>query len=479
MTGASSQDVRRRFTPFPGTLTIQSAPSEGLRILAVGSPGDDSVNAALQEIKRWAQGEGIEADTASDLAGAVRKLSSGRWDLVLIGLGERPLEELSWWTEALGAAEGAPPLVAMVEWPSMSLVSEAEKHGVRDILSLPIRREDFSRICSRLQAAVEETSLPLPPPELEAMGRYSLIGQHPSMLEIYKLIARVAKSNATVLVEGESGTGKECVARQIHASSARAARPFVAVNCAAIPENLLESVLFGHEKGAFTGAITRKFGRFEHAEGGTLFLDELADMSLSLQAKILRAVQEREVERVGSSEVVPVDVRLIGATNKDLRAAVEQGRFREDLYYRLAVVTMRLPRLADRGDDLFLLTACCVHEFSERHGKQINKVSSRVLELLFNHEWVGNVRELRNVMERAVILANGDTLRSEHLPDEFRGERTLVPSFVAGSDLTLAEAERRHIAFVLAQAAGQISAAAQTLGIHRNTLARKMKEYGL
>jgi DNA-binding NtrC family response regulator len=479
MTGASSQELRRRFTPFPGTLTIQSLPSDGLRILAVGSRGDDAVDAALQEIKRWSLTAGIEAETASDLPSAVRKLSSGRWDLVLIGLGEKPIEELTWWTDALRGAEGAPPVVAMMEWPSMSLVNEAEKLGVRDVLVLPIRHEDFSRICARLQATVEETALPLPPPESEVAGRYSLIGQHPTMLEIYKLIARVAKSNATVLIEGESGTGKECVAREIHASSARAARPFVAVNCAAIPENLLESVLFGHEKGAFTGAVTRKLGRFEHAEGGTLFLDELADMSLSLQAKILRAVQEREVERVGSSEVVPVDVRLIGATNKDLKAAVEQGKFREDLYYRLAVVTMRLPRLADRGDDLFLLTACCVHEFSERHGKRIDKVSGRVLELLFNHEWVGNVRELRNVVERAVILANGDTLRSEHLPDEFRGDGTVVPSFTAGSVLTLAEAERRHIALVLAQATGQIGAAAQTLGIHRNTLARKMKEYGL
>jgi DNA-binding NtrC family response regulator len=479
--GASSQDKRRRFTPFPGTLAIQSVPaSGGLRILAVGPQGDDAVNAALAEIKRWSQAEGIEAETASDLPTAIRKLSSGRWDLVLIGLGEQPLQELGWWTDALRASEGTPPIVAMIEWPSMSLVKEAEKCGVRDVLALPIRREDFLRICSRLQAAVEETALPLPPPESDAGGRYSLIGQHPTMVEIYKLIARVAKSSATVLIEGESGTGKECVAREIHASSARAARPFVAVNCAAIPENLLESALFGHEKGAFTGAVTRKLGRFEYAEGGTLFLDELADMSLSLQAKILRAVQEREVERVGSSAVIPVDVRLIGATNKDLRAAVEQGKFREDLYYRLAVVSMRLPRLADRGDDLFLLTACCVHEFGARHGKQIDKVSSRVLELLFNHEWVGNVRELRNVVERAVILANGDTLRSEHLPDEFGGARAIAPSNpAAGGALTLAEAERRHIALVLAQASGQIGAAAQTLGIHRNTLARKMKEFGL
>ncbi len=479
MTSGSAQQLRRRFTPFPGTLVQPSPPTERLRILAVGSQGDDGITAALHDIERWAREAGIESETACDLPQAVRQLSAGRWDLVLIGLGERAIEELTWWADSLRAAEGAPPLVAMIEWPSMSFVHEAEKLGVRDVLTLPIRHEDFSRICARLQAAVEETALPLPPTDREAAGRYALIGQHPSMLEIYKLIARVAKSSATVLIEGESGTGKECVAREIHASSPRARRPFVAVNCAAIPENLLESVLFGHEKGAFTGAVTRKLGRFEHAEGGTLFLDELADMSLALQAKILRAVQEREVERVGSSEMIPVDVRLIGATNKNLREAVESGRFREDLYYRLAVVSMKLPRLADRGDDLFLLTACFVHEFCSQHGKQIDTVSGRVLELLFNHEWVGNVRELRNVIERAVILANGGTLRAEHLPDELRGDGTVVLNLSTGGLPTLAEAERRHITVALAQTAGQIGAAAQALGIHRNTLARKMKEYGL
>jgi DNA-binding NtrC family response regulator len=479
MTGPSSQQLRRRFTPFSGTAVSPQLPGAARRILAVGSQGDDAIDAALRDIKRWSQAAGVEAETASELSGAVPKLASGRWDLVLAGLGERPVEELAWWTDLLRSAEGAPPLVAMVEFPSIAFVHEAEKLGVRDILALPIRHEDFLRICARLQAAADEKTLPLPPTENEATGRYALIGQHPSMLEIYKLIARVARSNATVLIEGESGTGKECVAREIHASSARSARPFVAVNCAAIPENLLESELFGHEKGAFTGAMTRKLGRFEHAEGGTIFLDELADMSLSLQAKILRAVQEREVERVGSSETIPVDVRLIGATNKDLRAAVEAGKFREDLYYRLAVVDIRLPRLADRGDDLFLLTACFVHEFSQRQGKRIESVSDRVLQLLFDHDWVGNVRELRNVVERAVILADGGTLRTEHLPDEFRGQGTVVPNLVTGGVLTLAEAERRHMALVLAQAGGQIGAAAQMLGIHRNTLARKMKEYGL
>jgi transcriptional regulator with PAS, ATPase and Fis domain len=251
------------------------------------------------------------------------------------------------------------------------------------------------------------------------------------------------------------------------------------VNCAAIPENLLESELFGHEKGAFTGAITRKIGRFEQAVGGTLFLDEVADMSLPLQAKILRAVQEREIERVGGGETIPVEVRLIAATNRDLRDAIAQGKFREDLYYRLAVVPIRLPTLAERGDDLLLLTGYFTRQFSERYGKAITHISDQALDLLRSHAWVGNVRELRNVIERAVIVATGDMIRVENLSEELRGQETVVANRSQGALVTLAELEARHIAAVVAHANGQIGTAAQILGIHRNTLTRKMKEYGL
>jgi len=363
----------------------------------------------------------------------------------------------------------------------MGLVLRAEKLGVLDLLSLPLRRDDLLQALRRVRAAAAEVPVALPAVEHHAVGPYALVGQSPAMLEVYKLMARVAASEATVLVQGESGTGKEVVARAIHQNGAEAAGPFVAVNCAAIPENLLESELFGHEKGSFTGAITRKIGRFEQAGSGTLFLDEVADMSLALQAKILRAVQEREIERVGGEETIPVDVRLIAATNRDLREQITQGRFREDLYYRLAVVMIRLPRLADRGDDLVLLTAYFVRQFAERYRKQVRAISDRALDLLRNHAWVGNVRELRNVIERAVIVTADDTLRAEHLPDELRGEEASLPDRPQGGTtlLTLAELEARHIARVLAHTSGQIGAAAEILGIHRNTLTRKMKEYGL
>jgi DNA-binding NtrC family response regulator len=361
----------------------------------------------------------------------------------------------------------------------MGLVLRAEKVGVLDLLSLPLRRDDVRRALRSLRSATAEVGLPLPPVEFQAVGDYALVGQSAAMLEVYKLMARVASSTATVLIQGESGTGKEVVARALHLNGPRADQPFVAVNCAAIPENLLESELFGHEKGAFTGAVTRKIGRFELAGRGTLFLDEIADMSLALQAKILRAVQERSIERVGGGDTIAVDVRLIAATNRDLREAIAQGRFREDLYYRLAVVSIPLPRLVDRGDDLLLLTAHFARYFAGRYGKAVEAMSDRAIDLLRAHGWVGNVRELRNVIERAVIVASSSTLRADDLPEELRGGSGGAAERPAAGLPTLAEAEARHIARVLAHTGGQVGAAAAILGIHRNTLTRKIREYEL
>ncbi len=450
--------------------------ARALRILAVG---EDAGQGLVRNLGKWAAERGVTLDPEPDLPHAARRLASGRWDAVLAILGEHADEELGWWADALRGAEGPPRLVALVRKPSMGLVLRAERLGVLDVLALPGRREDFLRAIDRLCATREETPIPLPPPHTETVGPYALVGRSPAMLEVYKLMARIAAGSATVLIQGASGTGKEVLARAIHLHGPRASSPFVAVNCAAIPENLLESELFGHEKGAFTGAIARKTGRFEQAAGGTIFLDEVSDMSLLLQAKILRAVQEREIERVGGGESIPVDVRVIAATNRDLREAIQAGRFREDLYYRLAVVTVRLPPLADRGDDLLLLVSHFAAEFGQRYGKRIAAVSDRAVDLLRSHDWVGNVRELRNVIERAVIVATDETLRSEHLPEEIRGEEIPAPGRTGGGPVTLAEAEARHIARALAYTDGQIGAAAELLGIHRNTLARKMKEYGL
>jgi len=448
-----------------------------LRILAVGAEGGGS-GGLLQSMRQWVGEGGAEIESVPDLPRAVRQLGAGRWHVLVAVLGENADDDLAWWVDALRGATAAPRLIAVAHRPSMGLVLRAEKLGVLDVLSLPMTRDDFLRALRRVRPT-SEAAVTLPDVQPHAVGQYALVGQSATMLEVYKLIARIAPSLATVLVQGESGTGKEVVARAMHLNGPMASGPFVAVNCAAIPENLLESELFGHEKGSFTGAITRKIGRFEQAGGGTLFLDEIADMSLALQAKILRAVQEREIERVGGAETIPVNVRLIAATNRDLKEAIKQGRFREDLYYRLAVVVIRLPRLAERGDDLLQLTSFFVRQFGERYDKGIRAISDRALDLLRNHAWVGNVRELRNVVERAVIVATDDVLRVEHLPEEFRGEEATLPDRSEGALLTLAEAEARHIARVLAQTNGQIGAAAELLGIHRNTLTRKMKEYGL
>jgi len=451
--------------------------TDAVRVLAVGG---ESGPGPLQGLRQWAADLAIELEWAADLPRATRLLAGGRWDLVLAVLGERSDEELAWWVDALRGAPGGPRLIALADRPSMGMALRAEKLGVLDVLALPLKREALANAVARVRSATTEVALPLPAVDgdVDAQGHYALVGQSPAMLEVYKLMARVAHSTATVLILGESGTGKEVVARTVH-KHGPAAGPFVAVNCAAIPENLLESELFGHEKGAFTGAVARKIGRFEQAGGGTLFLDEIADMSLSLQAKILRAVQEREIERVGGGDSIPVTVRLIAATNRDLQEAIAQGRFREDLYYRLAVVTIQLPRLIDRGDDLIQLVAHFARQFGERYGKRIDAVSDRALELLRNHQWVGNVRELRNVIERAAIVASDGTLRSEHLTDELRAEEPGVPERSTAALPTLAEAEARHIARVLQHTGGQIGAAADILGIHRNTLTRKMKEYGL
>jgi two-component system response regulator AtoC len=466
-------------------VSTQSSPSPAtprrekqlpVRILAAVG---ENVAGVVQSLRQWCDDAGLEVATVPDLPRAVRQLAGEPWDLVFAVLEDTADNDLTWWADALRAAPGPPRLIVATQGPSMGLVLRAERLGVLDVLSLPLRRESFINAVQRVRSAAGEVPIPLPEPEGHAVGPYALVGRSDAMLDVYKLIARVGPSAATVLIQGESGTGKEVVARALHLDGPKASGRFVAVNCAAIPENLLESELFGHEKGAFTGAITRKIGRFEQAVGGTLFLDEVADMSLPLQAKILRAVQEREIERVGGGDSIAVEVRLIAATNRDLREAIAQGKFREDLYYRLAVVTVRLPTLAERGDDLVLLTGYFARQFSERYNKGITAISDQALDLLRGHAWVGNVRELRNVIERAVIVATGDMIRVENLSEELRGQETVVANRSQGALVTLAELEARHIAAVVAHAHGQIGTAAQILGIHRNTLTRKMKEYGL
>jgi len=433
----------------------------------------------FREIRQWAETSGAFVERAPDMAGASRCIACAAWDLVVPLLDGSPEDALQTWVDRVGAMRGGPRLLPIAKDGSLALAMRAAELGVPDVLSVPV---DLPHLCvalDRLRKAADERPIQLPVARPVRIGSQALVGQSQAMVKVYKTIAQAAPSTATVLLVGETGTGKELAARAIHQLSSRADQPLVTVNCAAIPENLLESELFGHEKGAFTGAVSRKVGRFERANGGTFFLDEIADMSLSLQAKILRAIQEREIERVGGRESVPVDVRLIAATNRDLREAIAKGRFREDLYYRLAVVTIRLPALAERGDDLLHLARHFIEEAARRHNRQVMAISDRALHLLCEHSWAGNVRELQNVIERAVLVADGDLIRSEHLPEEWErsGQRVVGP---ADEPLwTLREMESRHIVRALAHTRGELLAASRILGIHRNTLARKVREYNL
>ena len=324
--------------------------------------------------------------------------------------------------------------------------------------------------------------------------RYSfgaIIGKSKPMLEIYRLIEKVADTRATVLITGESGTGKELIAKAIHYQSQRADAPFVAVNCSALAESLLESELFGHEKGSFTDAHTTRKGRFELSHKGTIFLDEIGEMAPSIQAKLLRVLQERKFERVGGNATIEVDVRIIAATNRDLKQEVMENRFREDLYYRLNVVHIPVPPLRERTDDIPLLTAHFLKKYSEESaGAAKVKISPDVMRLFFSHHWPGNVRELENTIERAVILCSGDSIRPEDLPDEITGREANsknaldidVDEFVPlGLNLTesLEVIEKNLIQRALNRTNNVQAHAAELLGIKKNVMQYKMKKYGL
>ena len=309
----------------------------------------------------------------------------------------------------------------------------------------------------------------------------NIIGRSPKMQDVFRLIRMVASSQATVLIEGESGTGKELVAKAVHFSGQRRDKPFVDANCAAIPANLLESEFFGHEKGAFTGAISRRIGRFEQANGGTLFLDEVGEIELPLQVKLLRAIQERKFERVGGNSSVSVDIRLIAATNRDLKESVKEGRFREDLYFRLNVIKITLPPLRERREDIPLLVEHFLKKYAEQERKNVNSVSPEAMKQLLDYHWPGNVRELENTMERALVICQGNTITSDELPYEMTLSNPSVSSggmvMPAENACNLSEMEREMIVRALEKTRGNKSKAAGILGISRKVLYARLKEY--
>jgi two-component system response regulator HydG len=310
----------------------------------------------------------------------------------------------------------------------------------------------------------------------------NIIGRSPAMLRLLETVAQVASSEATVLITGESGTGKEMIAGAIHFNSSRRDGPFVKINCAAITETLLESELFGHEKGAFTGAYRRKEGRFVQAHGGTLFLDEISEMSLGMQVKLLRVLQDMEVTRVGGEDVIKVDVRIVAATNKDLLRLAEKGQFREDLYYRLNVVALTLPPLRERKEDIPLLAQQFLQVFTKKNSKTVRGFTPQAMDRLIRYEWPGNVRELMNAIERAVVLSRSEYLGEEELPlfpPEPKDKSRQIVSETIPDNLSLEQVEKAAIMKVLDSSNGNKSEAARRLGITRKTLLKKLRGYGV
>jgi two-component system response regulator HydG len=416
--------------------------------------------------------EGWEVHLASDGEAALRLLREQPVQVVLTDLRMPGLDGLAVLRQVRDLGVEA-EVVLLTAHGSIDTAVQAIKQGAYDFLTKP---PDTERLLHVLRRAAEHQALARRTRALEAAqpaGR-PLIARSPAMRRVLELVAQVGPTDATVLIQGESGTGKEVVARALHAGSPRAGQPLVAVNCAAIPEALLEAELFGYERGAFTGAARRKPGRFELADGGTLFLDEVAELSPPAQAKLLRALQEREIERLGGTRPVPVDVRLLAATNHDLARLVADRRFREDLYYRLHVVTITLPPLRERPEDLLPLAEHFLARHARRLDKAVDGFADEALALMRGYRWPGNVRELEHAIERAVILARDGRITGADLGLPPDGPATAEPPTGTG---TLAEMERRWILAALERAGGNQTEAAAALGIDRSTLHRKLRRY--
>jgi len=375
-------------------------------------------------------------------------------------------------------------VIVITAYGSIDSAVIAMKEGASDYLTKPFAMDELLLIIKRLlrMRQLEEENISLRKRVEERYGLEGLVGKSPQMMKIYELIETVALTDVTVLISGESGTGKEVVANAIHLQSPRKGRPFVKVNCAALPETLLESELFGHEKGAFTGALKQRKGRFEIADGGTLFLDEIGDISPGVQVKLLRVLQERQFERVGGNETLSVNVRLICATQRDLKEEIRKGNFREDLYYRLNVVPITLPPLRERREDILLLAEHFIDKFSKKMGKEITGLSEEAKTLLLKYPFPGNIRELENMLERAIALIKGKIIQAEDLPEEVCGQPSSIQDVckrILGSK-PLASAtklfEKEYIQTVLEKTKGKKGQAADILGISRKTLWEKIKE---
>ncbi len=423
--------------------------------------------------------DGYDVELASEGKEALSKIEEGDIDLVITDLKMPNLSGEELMKETL---DNYPylPVIILTGHGTIENAVEAMRNGAYDFITKPLNIDKLSLIVNR---ALENSSLKRQNRDLlnQLKKKYSfenIIGKSASIKKVFETIEQVAPSRANVLIYGESGTGKEMIADAVHHHSPRRNKPYIKVHCAALPETLLESELLGHEKGAFTGAISRKRGRFELANTGTIFLDEIGEISLQTQVKLLRVIQEREFERVGGEQPVKVDVRIISATNKDLKEEIEKGNFREDLYYRLDVVSIYVPPLRERTDDIPLMVHKFIEELAKENNREIEGITNGALQALMSYKWPGNVRELRNVIESIVVLTKESVITEQDLPAYVRvkDEKSSL-KIPAGVDL--AEAEKRYILFTLENTGGNKTKASELLNIGRKTLHRKLSEYGL
>ena len=414
---------------------------------------------------------------AEDGAAALEILSSQQIDVLLSDVRMPGMDGITLMKRAL-ANNSELICIILTAYGDVELAVEAMQQGATDFMTKPINLDKLELVLDRVLRAkkIELENEQLRVQLDDKYGLENIIGHSAPMQEVFEMIRQVASSRATVLIQGESGTGKELVAKAIHQLGARSNGPFVAVHCAALAQNLLESELFGHEKGAFTGAMERRIGRFEKADSGSLFLDEISEIDASVQVKILRTLEERQIERVGGDTPVDVDARLIAATNRDLKGMVDEGEFREDLFYRLYVVVITLPPLRERQDDILLLLNHYLTVFNQENGKQIEGFTPAAYERLSAYGWPGNIRELRNLVERMVVLSHGKILDVKDIPAQVIEQANGGPVEV-NADLTVNEMEKRMIVQALEKTGGNRTKAAEKLGISRRTLHRKLNEY--
>ncbi len=423
--------------------------------------------------------DGYEVALAADGDAALKAFENGDVDLVITDL-KMPKVSGEDLLKRVVSNYPTVPVIILTGHGTIESAVGAMRDGAYDFLTKPVNLDHLSLLVKR---ALENRSLLLQnralQEELEKKNQFaSIIGKSKEMKQVFEMVRQVAPARTSVLITGESGVGKEMIAEALHYHSPRREKPLVKLHCAALAETLLESELFGHEKGAFTGAIARKRGRFELANTGTLFLDEIGEINQSVQIKLLRVLEEKKFERVGGEETIEVDVRLIAATNKDLAQAIAQGAFREDLFYRLNVVNIHVPPLRERKDDIPLLIAAFLAEFAGENGKNIDGMDPKARLALFNYSWPGNVRQLRNSIESAVVLCKGAIITLDDLPPNVRGESSEeIMRIPVGASLS--EMEKEAIRATLQREGGNKSRAAEILGIGRKTLHRKLQEFGL